>query len=352
MKETHYDTGEMKSTAIDRVDNVPLNATELAALWNTYMQYTMFVCMFKYFSCTVEDNEIRPIMEDTLDICSKRVNWVTELFKKEDIPIPYGFTDKDMDLTAPRLYSDLYYLYYLVNANKIAMAINGLSFVTAGRTDVRDFYDHCINSSIHMYNNALNVLLSKGVYIRPPIITISKTIDYVKEQNFLGGFLGERRSLLAQEISALFYGVVTNNIGKRLLIGFRQTARSSQVRKFMDRGVDLSNDLINTFSFVLSQEDIPDPMQSDFMVTESTTPPFSDKLMMYHTVMLTTAGILNYAVAASTSPRHDLISHYSKALAEVASYSEDGMNVMIDNGWFEEPFRTVNRRELVNKPKH
>jgi hypothetical protein len=240
----------------------------------------------------------------------------------------------------------------MINANKIAVGINGLSFVTSGRADIRDFYDHCINSSIHLFNNTINVLLSKGIYIRPPIVTTVKEADYVKKQNFLGGFLGERRSLLAQEISALFYSIITNNTGKRLLMGFRQTARSDQVRKFMDRGVNIANSLIDTFSASLTREDVPDPVQWDFMVTDSTTPIFSDKLMMYHTTLITSAGILNYAASMSTSPRHDLMVNYSKALAGVADYLEDGTNILIDNGWYEEPPRTVDHRKLVNEPQH
>lgn len=351
MKES-YNPTEMEARAADRIENVSLNATEIAALWNTYMQYTMFVCMFKHFSHTAEDDEIRPIMEDALDICAKRVNWVTELFNREGLPIPIGFTDNDLNHNAPRLFTDPYYLYYLINASKISITINGLSFATVGRADIRGFYEHCLNSTIHLLNNTVNVLLSKGIYIRPPVITISTEVDYVKKQNFLGGFFVERRSLLAQEISALFYGIVTNNIGKRLLMGFRQTAESEQVRKYLDRGKNLSTDLIEVFSSLLAQEDVPDPMQWDFLVTNSTTPPFSDKLMMYHTNLLTSAGLLNYAASLGTSPRHDLAAVYARAFAEVASFGEDGINIMIDNGWFEEPFRLMDRRKLVNEAKH
>lgn len=352
MKGTYYDPGKMESKAFDIVDNVPLNATELAALWSSYVQYTMFVCVFKRFSQTAEDNEIRPVMEDALNICSKRVEKVAEIFNKENVPIPFGFTDDDVNLNAPRLFTDPYYLYYLINANKIAVGLNGLSFVTSGRADIRDFYYHSVTSSMHLYNNTINVLQSKGIYIRPPIITTSHDVDYVKKQDFLRGFLGERRSLLAQEISALFYGVVTNNVGKRLLIGFRQTVESKQARKYMDRGIKMASTFIDTFNSSLTREDVPGPVQWDFMVTDSTTPIFSDKLMMYHTVLITSAGLLNYSASMATSPRHDLIANYSKALLDVGSYLEDGTNIMIENGWYEEPPRMVDRRELVNQPSH
>lgn len=352
MKGTHYDPGKMESRAFDIADNVPLNATELAALWSSYVQYTMFVCVFKHFSQTAEDNEVRPIMEDALNICNKRVAKVAEIFNKEKLPIPSGFTDSDVNLNAPRLFTDPYYLYYLINANKIAVGLNGLSFVTSGRADIREFYEHCVISSMHLYNNTINVLQSKGIYVRPPIITTSKDVDHVKKQDFLRGFLGERRSLLAQEISALFYGIVTNNVGKRLLMGFRQTVSSEQARKFMDRGINMSSDFIEMFSSSLSHEDVPDPIQWDYMVTDSTTPIFSDKLMMYHTVLVTTAGILNYSASMATSPRHDLMVNYTKALVTVGDFLEDGTNIMIDNGWFEEPPMSIDRRDLINEPIH
>lgn len=32
--------------------------------------------------------------------------------------------------------------------------------------------------------------------------------------------------------------------------------------------------------------------------------------------------------------------------------AEDGINIMIENSWFEEPPRTIDRRELVNDLKH
>lgn len=352
MPETYYDPARMESTAMNLVDNVPLSSTEIAALWNTYMQYTMFICVFKLFALSAEDHDTRIIMEDAVSICHKRIEKVKELFDIEKIPIPIGFSENDMNIDAPRLFSDSYYLYYMVNANKIAVGINALSFVTSGRADIREFYDHCVNSSIHLYNNTINVLLSKGLYIRPPLVTTLKNVDFVKNQDFLGGYMGERRSLLAQEISALFYGIITNNIGKRLLIGFRQTTRSEQLRKFMDRGVRMANKFLDTFSSSLVQEDVPDSLPWDFMVTDSTTPIFSDKLMAFHTVMITSAGILNYAASMSTCLRHDLMAHYAKALMEVANYLEDGINIMIDNGWYEEPPRTVDRRDLINIANH
>ena len=51
---TQYDPNLMEDRAIAAIDNVPLSAAELGSLWNTYMQYSLFVCVFKHFHKTTE----------------------------------------------------------------------------------------------------------------------------------------------------------------------------------------------------------------------------------------------------------------------------------------------------------
>lgn len=46
--------------------------------------------------------------------------------------------------------------------------------------------------------------------------------------------------------------------------------------------------------------------------------------------------------------RHDLFPSYTRAMMDIANYAEDGTNIMIENGWFEEPPRVVDRRNLIN----
>lgn len=352
MEQTFYEPDKSEKKAICVRDNVPLTSTEIAALWNTYMQYTMFTCVFEHFNQTVEDNDIRPIMEETLDIVQKRVSRVMELLNKEKLPIPIGFKGEDVNLKAPRLYSDPFYLYYLRDMNKFAIAISGLSLTTTACADVRDFYTHCVDSTMKLYNDATNTLLSKGLFIRPPYVTIAKEVDFVRKQDFLTGFLGKRRPLLAQEVSALAHGVMTSTTVKRLLLGFWQVVRSDQVKRYLERGINLYDKAIDTCSSKLRQENVPDPVTWDTIVTDSTIPPFSDKLIMFQTSYANSAFLISYVTWLNTSPRHDLSATYAKTFTEVADYAQDGMNIMIDNGWYEEPTRTVDRRELVNKEKH
>jgi hypothetical protein len=69
--------------------------------------------------------------------------------------------------------------------------------------------------------------------------------------------------------------------------------------------------------------------------------------MMYHISALTGSGIGQYGMAMSTSPRHDLGVHFSRLIAELTHYSDDGANIMINNGWMEQPPVAANRKTLA-----
>ena len=67
-----------------------------------------------YFLEKVEDEEVRPIIEWTLDTAKENVSIMQEIFKKEDFPIPIGFTEQDVNPKAPRAF----YRYILLSVFK------------------------------------------------------------------------------------------------------------------------------------------------------------------------------------------------------------------------------------------
>jgi hypothetical protein len=174
----------------------------------------------------------------------------------------------------------------------------------------------------------------------------------VEKQSYLTGFFGEKRPLLAQEISGIYYLLLPNFIAKYLLIGCRQTARATKVQEFMDRGINLIDELIDTMAPILEAEDIPIPTVSDFMVTASTEPTFSDRLIMYNITLLNTCGMVNAVYMINNSLRHDIKVKFMTVVPAAGNYAEDGINILIENGWLEEPPRTVDRRKLVNELAH
>lgn len=342
-------TETVEDTEINILHDIRLTSSEIASLWITYMDYNLVGCMYKHFLSNVEDRNTRSIIEYDLSLANKRTAWVKNAFEQEDIPVPNGLTDEDIDLQAPRLYSDPFYLYYIMDKTRIAMTTNSLALTASTRPDIREFYARCCDSTTIVFQKTVDLLLTQGIYTRPPYITIHKKVDTVKRQKFLTGFLGDRRPLLAQEISGLYLGARINNIGRDMVLGFRQVVKSKQVRDYLDRGIALANKLVERYSSFLVKENIPVPMSSDTFVTDSKVSPFSDKLIMAQVVYMNSAGMVSKGAILSTSLRHDIISALALSMTEIADYAGDGVNIMIDNGWLEEPPRLVDRKELINQ---
>ncbi|TVY07057.1 DUF3231 family protein [Paenibacillus cremeus] len=134
-------------------------------------------------------------------------------------------------------------------------------------------------------------------------------------------------------------------------MGFSQVVRSNQIREYLKTGKDISSKHVKIFSDTLISNDIPTPMTWDTDVMDSTEPPFSDKLILFHVSLLVVAGTANYAISAAASPRKDIATNYVRLAAEIAIYAERGAKLMIENGWLEEPPQAPDRQALVNQPK-
>lgn len=333
-------------------NNIGLTASEMGFLWTQYMNDTMAICVLKYFLNKCEDKEIIPVIEYALSLSQKHVRTVTDIFTHENYPIPVGFTDEDVNVNAPRLFSDTFMLLYLQNMAVIGMSGAGIAIGVSAREDVNDFFHEILASASELHNKARKVALSKGVYIRPPFISTPEKVDFVKKQTFLFDMLGKnKRPLSAIEITHLFINTQTNVLGKSMMMAFAQVCKLEDVRDFFIEGKGIANKHIKKFSSTLTDEDIPAPQGSDGHVMDSTVAPFSDKLMIYHTTGMIAVGIGNYGTAAGTCERMDLSALYTRLSAEIALYAEDGANILIKHGWLEEPPQADDRKALVNQPK-
>jgi hypothetical protein len=328
--------------------NIKVTSSELSQLWGAYMNDSLTSCMLKYFVNIVEDTEIRPIVEFALNKAQLRLDQLTTKFNNEKYPVPYGFTDEDVNTKAPRLYTDIYILNFLNQMGSMGMNAFNMAISFSARHDIYSFFSEGLREFNELHKKSLDVLLSKGVFVRPPYIATSDEVDFVKKQNFLTGWLGERRPLTALEIANIHMNIQRNSLGVATLTGFCQVAKSKEVGKFMTRGIGIASKHVEVFSSIMSEDKVSAPMGSDTMVTDSTVAPFSDKLMMFNVTGATAIGMGYYGSSMSTAARRDLALHYTRLTAEIALYAEDGANLLIDNGWMEEPPRVVDRDELAN----
>jgi len=328
-----------------------LTASEIAQLWTSYMEYTMLRCQWKYFLAATKSPYIRELETHTLELIEHRIRIIAGFLEMDDFPLPVGFSDSDINIDAPPLFSETFLLDFLRLELKTSLTFNTLNIGMSTRPDVRDFYSACVESSIRLNTKVTNFMLSEGVLAKPPTVTLSDGIEFVSGPGFMSGFIGEKRPLLAIELAHLQNNVLANDIGRILLTGFKQVAPSKEVQNFMEKGIQLSGDFLDTLSAKAMEDQINLTFTHDTGVTTSTITPFSEKLMMFHIMVLNAKAMGDYGVSIANSMRHDLAKTYSQMMIEAGQFSEQCAKFMMKKGWLEEPPQVPNRELLASK-KH
>jgi len=327
---------------------IDLVSVEVAGLWDTYMNDSFAICSLKHFLNTLHDEEIRHILQRALDISNGHMQVISDKLNQDGLPVPKGFNEDDVDMNAPKLFTDPFYLFYLLAMAQIGMNSYALILNHIARPDMRNFFTICLQESIELFNITVDALQQQGLYITSPRVEFVKDIDFLDNQDFFsGGWFKRKRSLLAREVSAIFASLRFNIIGGALITGFGQVAQSKKLSNYFFRGRDLARKKVEVLSKFYTDENIPVPAASDSFVTDSTAAPFSDKLMLFNIVMLFGASITQDSTGFANSMRHDLQAHFSGSAIETAKYAEDGLDILIENRWLEQPPQVIEHKELA-----
>jgi len=330
---------------------IPLVSSEIAGLWDAYMSESLIIRVLSYFLNRVDDDDTRAILQQTKDMSNKSIEEITNFINQAGLPIPQGFTDDDVNITAPRLFSDTFYLAYLTFMSRVAMHNYTLILNQIARSDIRDYFSKCINNSVNLYNKSTDLRLSKGIFIRAPFVEVPKKVQFVKDQSFLIDFFGKKRPMLLNEVTQLFGTTFSNIVGKAMAIGFSQVSKNEKISTYLFEGADLASNIIKELTMVFSDEEIPIPSTSDSFVTDSTVSPFSEKLMLTHMLVLSSSGISSLGMAVAQSLRGDLYTIYFKYIAEIIKYSVKGAKIMIANEWLEQPPDVIKHKDLLGVNK-
>lgn len=333
-------------------ENPALTSGEIGFLWQTYQYESLANCGLQYFLQHVDDKDIKKVMEKALKLTRKRMDKVKEILTTEDHIIPTGFTEGDVNLKAPRLFSDELYLEYLLYTMQMEFFNYSWPMVVAVKWSVQQYYEEIMKDTKQLEMEVKELAKRKGVFIRAPQVPKMKNVTYIKKDSFLTGWFGNRRPLLALEISHLVHNAQRNALGEAVITAFSQVATSKKVKDFFKKGRDISNKHVQKFTEKLGEDYLPNgALRKTDQVTTSTESPFSEKLMMNFITNLIASGIGEYGTAMSMSPRHDLGALYTRLMAEIAAYSNDGANIMIDNAWMEQPPMAANRDQLTQKSR-
>lgn len=324
-----------------------ISASELANLWTQYINDSLSRCMFRYFLNHVQDQDIIHVLQYALELTERHLQKAEDYLTKDGYPTPKGFTDEDVSIEAPPLFTDTYIIVYLH-----IMAIHGLTRYSGAignvvREDQRKYFIGVISETLELYDRATKVLTDKGIISKPPTFNNHQKVEFIKKQNFIKGWLGKRRPISAVEISGIYLNLQKTLTKTVLELGFSQVAKSKDVRRFMERSRSLCNHHFKMLCSMLIEENLHIPRTFESEVTDSTIPPFSDKLMMFHISSLLSSAIGYYGEAMSICQRKDLSVDFAKMIAEIGLLAEDGMNLLIENEWMEQPPLATDHEDLA-----
>ncbi|SFB04531.1 MULTISPECIES: DUF3231 family protein [unclassified Bacillus (in: firmicutes)] len=327
--------------------HIPLTSSEISILWVSYQSETMSLYTFMHFEKVVEDEDIKNIIQKYINTSQVHIEKLKEIFAKEESPAPIGYNEHDVNLQAPRLFSDITSAFLLKFIVELGMQTHANALKSSARKDIRDFSNECLIDYIALTNEVTNMLLQKGIFVRPPSIPIPDHTEFVQGTGYLTGWFGKRRPVHATQLNQLFLNVQRNILGKTLLIGFSQTVSSEKVRKHFQFGKEMSKKLLDSFELFLSDVELDASIPNQLTVTDSTKAPFSDKLMMGILLTIIRYAIVFYGESLAVSSRRDLFGFYSKIISETAVYANQTIKLAVELGYLEREPEAIDYDELT-----
>jgi len=247
-----------------------------------------------------KDPDIHPILQRALDVSSQRVKTMKDIFNSFNHPIPDGYSENDIDTKAKQLFSESFTLLYTRLMHRIVLQDYNDALTISSRSDFRNYFHECINTSLEIHQKATELLLAKGLLVKYPNIPIPDRVDYVHDKGYFGSVLssaiglGQKRPLNALEISNIFSMMETKLLLRTLDLGYSQVVKSEKVRNYLSKAKQIADKQLKVLGAFLSDESLTQPTINEILVTESKESPLSDKLILCHI----TAVVLNrYAVA-------------------------------------------------------
>ncbi|WP_338450025.1 DUF3231 family protein [Niallia oryzisoli] len=328
-----------------------ITSTELGGLWITYQEKTMFLRMLEYFIEKADDEKAKEIMTNLYEELDLYVSKITDIFKNEGAAIPVGFTSHDVNKGVPKLYDNGLDIMLIRLLKEISMGLHSLNITMTYREDIVMMFKELTAIAQNYYNLCTQYLLEKGMLVRPPYVSMPDSVEFVKDNSYLGGInpFGEKRALNTVEVAHLHHAIESNFAGMQMIIGFAQCANKSEVKMFFNEGAELAKGIIKELREVFLQSDVPSAEPSGGNVTASTVSPFSDKLMMYCTSLLCSFSMGGNSLGTAFSMRNDLSAKMSVFMKDIFEYAHKGAKIMIKNGWMEEPPQMVERKQIIKE---
>ncbi len=326
------------------------SASEVGYLWTSYLAESMSVCFLKYYVAKSKDPDIHAVLQRALDVSSQRIDTMENIFNSIHHPIPEAYGERDVDVNTKQLFAESFTIQYTRLMHKFILINYSKSLSASSRSDFRRYFSECLNTSQEVHQKATEVLLAKGLLEKFPSIVNPDRVDFVHNIDYLGSILGlgNQRPLNALEISHLVTLMENKQLLKTLNIGYAQVVKSEKVKRFLSQAKQIADKHLKKLGSYLEDEDLPQPIITSNLVTDSTESPHSDKLIMCHATVVLATIIAEYGLSLATTSRKDLAATFANLVTDILILAKDGAELMIESGWLEKVPQTANRKELMN----
>ncbi len=305
--------------------------------------------MLEYFIEKSDDQQARNITGGLWQELNFFVLQMEEIFIDQKMVKPVGFTKEDVNLEAPKLYDNGFDIMFVRVLKEVSMGMYTINMNMAYNDKIMQIYEGLTSVTQKIYKLSTLYLLEKGILTLPPKVTMPKTNEFIKSKSYLNGFnpFNEKRALNDIELGFLHHGIETNNIGLQLITGFAQCAENKDVKKYFVKGMELCKKQIKAFEDILLESNVQFSATSGSTVTNSTVAPFSDKLMMHCVYLLNGFGLVGNSFGTFFSLRNDISMKTTLLAKDVYFYGQEGAEIKIKHGWFEEPPQMEDRAQII-----
>lgn len=321
------------------IEEPKMSSSELGALWMTYQKKSMILRILDYFIEKADDQKAKELMSELRSQLHPIILKMKTTLENEGAAVPEGFTKKDVNLEAPKLWDNGLDIMLCRVLKEISMGMYVLHLTMAYRQDIIKLYKDMSEITENFYGHFTQYLLDKNLYTRPTYVSMPTATNYIADEDYLKGtnIFGKKRPINTVEFGNIYRTIETNITGMQLLNGFIQTTKDEDVKKYFTDGIQLAKEIISEFSNILLENNIQPPATPGGTVTNSTITPFSEKLMMFCNYLLSGFSLGGGGFSAGFSLRKDLQSKNVLFGKDIYQYQLNGIQLMVSKGWFEEP---------------
>lgn len=329
--------------------NPHITSSELGTLWNTYIGISSRLMIFDFLKDKTTDSEIKSILISYTDDLKNLKNEFAKLFINEKTAVPLAFNEQDINREVPPLFNDIFHIIFLRQMMKLTFGFNGVYLGISFNKEVQNLLRLDFDATYKYYTWTTDYLLKKGVLAKPPLVTMPTEIEFIEDTSYMSGFniLSAKRALNTIEVGYIYDSLDFNSFFMNLLSGFAQVAKEDEVKKYFKDGMEMAKKNIEKVSNLLLKNNIEPSTTRCGKASDSTTSPFSDKIMMYITSLITTTPLSYSGLGTPFSFRSDLPLFLGVITKNFFQYSKEGGKLMIKFKWMEEPPQMEDRYKLM-----